>query len=375
MRRIAHWVLGAATAVSISAGAEEFQCPEGAKDSGYRPGIIVRWCEVTRDSRLLYHGPVWRWHRNGQLASKEYYIYGNAEGETPSWYEDGKMSSYGSFKSGNKTGLWKYWDPAGRIQTEVGYAESGNKWTRYYPDGRKLAEGTFVQSGKIGLWVYWDKDGKEKARCDFGEGLLALPNKSCRTIASEVEPKGYSRPIPKAVRAQAAAVVLTIGPEVYHLAVPPGWVADTDAGKRDQAPIVFYQEGDSWRGTGPSLYVRVLFKDGVTLSKVVANEKENFEDRVAEYTEKALTRGSLRSGRSYITKTVSYKPLTQTDSPFSIVSDNVIHERISFLDVSGPIVLLVVLTSHSEKQLNDSVKSQMSLIASLRAPAKAGAGQ
>ncbi|SPF40324.1 exported hypothetical protein [Syntrophobacter sp. SbD1] len=103
--------------------AEEFKCPEGAKDSGYKPGNIVRWCEIERDGRLLYHGPVWRWYRNGQMKGKENYIYGNAEGEWQGWFENGKMSSLGSFRGGNKTGLWKYWYTSGSIKTEATYNE------------------------------------------------------------------------------------------------------------------------------------------------------------------------------------------------------------------------------------------------------------
>lgn len=40
----------------------KFRCPTGAHDSGRgpSPGVIVRWCAVQRDGRLLYHGPVWR---------------------------------------------------------------------------------------------------------------------------------------------------------------------------------------------------------------------------------------------------------------------------------------------------------------------------
>jgi antitoxin component YwqK of YwqJK toxin-antitoxin module len=86
------------------------------------------------------------------------------EGEWPSWYENGKPSSLGTFKNGDKTGLWKYWDEAGWLKTEVTYTETGNLRTDYYPTGKSKATGMFVQSGKIGTWTYWDINGKEKAK-------------------------------------------------------------------------------------------------------------------------------------------------------------------------------------------------------------------
>ena len=70
-------------------------------------------------------------------------------------------------------------------------------------------------------------------------------------------------------------------------------------------------------------------------------------------------------------KTISYKPLVQTDSPFSIVSDNTIHETISFLDGSDQIVLMVVLTCNSEKQLSESTPALTSLLSSFRVLADA----
>jgi hypothetical protein len=345
--------------------AEEFKCPEGTKDSGYQPGNIVRWCEIERDGRLLYHGPVWRWHRNGQIQGKENYVYGNAEGEWQSWFENGKIASLGSFKDGGKTGLWKYWDTSGNIKTEVTYNEGGNFWLEYYSTGRKKAEGKAIRGGKIGLWTYWDEVGKEKASCDFGEGLFVLPNGACRVIAEELEPKGYSRPMPIALKTKDGKASLRVALQIYEFTTPSGWVADVDAGKKDNTPLVFYPKGSAWRGSGPNMYLRVLFKEDKPFKSVVEREKEHFQESAAEYKEKQQKFGKTKGDKDYITKVISYKPLIQTDSPFSIVSSNVISEAISFLDVSDKIVLMLVLTSQSESQMNKSLTSMLTLVSSL----------
>ena len=215
MIRIVLLILLVIPATTMAAQSGEFKCLDGAEDSGpYKPGNVVRYCSISNDGRLLYHGSVWRWYRNGQPEGKEFYILGNAEGEWPSWYENGKPSSLGKFKDGNKTGLWKYWNENGWLETEVIYTQTGNLWTEYYPIGRKKASGKSTASGKIGVWTYWDADGKQKAKCDFGNGLFALPSKSCQFIASKLEPKGYSQPVPVATTTPGSDVNYYFYPDI-----------------------------------------------------------------------------------------------------------------------------------------------------------------
>jgi hypothetical protein len=301
------------------------------------------------------------------MESKGVYVFGNAEGEWPSWHENGKPSSLGTFKNGSKMGLWKYWDAAGWLKTEVTYTETGNRWTEYYPTGKKKATGESLRSGKVGVWTYWDTSGKEKAKCDFGNGLFALPSKPCHIIANELEPKGFSQPIPIATTTPDSRAVITIASQAYQLAIPPGWVADTKAGKEEQAPLVLYPTGSSWRGTGPNIYFRVLYKSGRSFDSIVKNETDGFQQNVAEYTERATKRGKLQNGKPSLAKTITYKPLIQTDSPFSIVSDNTIHETISYLDASDQVVVMAVLACHSESQLKESTPALMALLTSFRA--------
>src|SRR5262245_59755790 len=111
MRGISVLLFATLAVTAVAADSGEFVCLPGARNPApYKPGNVVQWCEIEKDGRPLYHGSVWRWYQSGQLASKEFYVYGNAEGECPSWYEDGKPSSLGTFKNGSKVGLWKYWD-------------------------------------------------------------------------------------------------------------------------------------------------------------------------------------------------------------------------------------------------------------------------
>jgi hypothetical protein len=365
--RVFGLVLAGALAAPVRA--EEFKCPEGAKDSGERPGIVVRWCEVTKDGRLLYHGPVWRWHRNGQLMAKENYVYGAMDGEIPSWWENGKQSSLGSFRGGKRIGRWKFWDEQGRIKFDVTYGDQGAAKDDYYPSGKKRASGTFNDGAKLGVWVYFNEDGTEKARCDFGEGLFALPkDPGCKMIADELDPKGFSRPVPRATVTPDGNAVIRIGPQTFAFTTPPEWTADATAGAEDGVPLVFFPKGTGWRKAGRNMYVRPLFKDGKGMKAVMESEKASFAGNVAEYKEAPLKTGKVSSGREYVAKTITYKPVMQTDSPFSIVQDNTIREAAAYLDASPEVVLLVVLACDEEQQMKTSLPNLTALVESARVP-------
>lgn len=345
----------------VPAPAEEFKCPEGTKDSGSVPGMVVRWCEIWRDGRLLYHGPVWRWHDNGQIEGKEYYIYGDAEGKWPSWYENGNRSSLGGFSKGEKTGLWKYWDSDGWLKTEVTYTDKGNLRTDYYPSGQKMAVGVFAQSGKIGQWVYWDASGAVKARCDFGEGLFTLPSKDCELIAKELDPEGFSPPVPVARALDDRHVEIGIASQVYGFGVPAGWFAHIDAGTKEDSPVVLHPRDSDWQ-TSPNISIRPAYKSGHSFRETVEAEVECIEDDVAEYHEDVAEIRRLKSGEAYRFKAISYHPVMATDSPFSIEASNVVRERVAFLNASNEIVLIVALTSSSETEASKLTQQFMSVV-------------
>jgi hypothetical protein len=348
--------------------AAEFKCPVGAHDSGGGPipGTVVRWCEIERDGRLVYHGPVWRWYPSGKLEGKEYYVNGAAAGVWPSYYENGHMSSLGALKSGRKMGLWKYWDEGGRLRTEVTYSKFDYVRVDYYSSGRKKAVGVAAESGKIGEWTYWDRNGNEKARCDFGRGVFSVSGGPCQTIANELDPKGYSLPIPIADREDDGKVALRVDSEAFRFTTPQGWTADVDAGRQEELPLVLYPRGKNWRAPGANMYVRVCFKGGKSFEQTIKDDNDDFEQNVEDYREQSQTKGRSPTGREYVLESISYKPVIATDSPFSIVASNQVHEKIAYLDASDKVTLLLVLTADSQAGLNKSSPAFQSLLESFR---------
>lgn len=346
----------------------KFQCPRGAHDSGRgpAPGIIVRWCQVERDGRLLYHGPVWRWYRSGKLEGKEYYVYGDAAGVWPSYYENGHMSSLGDWEKGEKRGLWKYWDRQGHLRTEVTYSDQGNLRTDFYLSGRKKSIGVFTQSGKIGKWTYWGENGAVKAHCDFGRGVFGISDAGCRMIADDLDPKGYSPPIPTGAQGNNGSLSVQVGPQVFKFTRPEGWVADVDAGRRDGLPLVFYPQGSKWKASGENMYIRIFFKKGRSFQQVIEDDEQGFESNVSGFHDQLIKSGRLHSGMGYRVDSITYQPLIDTDSPFSIVASNHIYEHAAYLDASHEVVVLVVLTADSTRQLRHSLPAFQSVLQSAR---------
>ena len=343
----------------------EFKCPSGTHDSGAgpSPGVVVRWCDVERNGRPVYHGPVWRWYPSGKLDGKEYYVNGDAAGVWPSYYENGHMSSLGAWDGGTKRGLWKYWDGSGWLKTEVTYSKEGNSRTDYYPSGRKKAVGVFTRSGKVGKWTYWTQNGKEKAHCDFGRGAFTISDGGCKMIADELDPKGYSPPIPVGTKADDGSVSVRIDSQTFKFTSPQEWTADVNAGSEEDAPLVFYPKGRKWRTAGANMYVRVCYKNGRSFEAVTKDSRDDFEQTVADYQEHSSKKGRL-SGRDYRLDAITYKPVIETDSPFSIVASNRVHEQVAYLDGSDEVVLLLVLTANSDQQLDQSLPAFRALLES-----------
>ena len=355
----------------VTARADDFRCLDGATNPGpRRNNAPMRACVNPKND--LYHDSVWRWYESGRLGAKEFYNNGAAEGEWSAWFANGNLGSLGSYKSGQKLGLWKYWDESGWLTTEVTYNPTGNVYVHYYPSGSRKATGLTLRGEKIGSWTYWDAKGQVKATCDFAKGLFALPDHPCRIIAEELEPKGFSRPIPSATLETQDKAVLKIASESYLFQVPEGWQADVEAGLKDGIQLALYPLGTAWRGTAPNIYVRAMFKDGKPFKAVVASESENFAQNVADYKEQQVKKGLTNSAHAVLAKTIKYKTLMQTDSPFVVVSDNTRHEMLAFLDASDQTVLLLVLTCKTQKQLKESRPAFGSLVTSVRTPQEAG---
>jgi hypothetical protein len=307
------------------------------------------------------------------MASREIYVHGNAEGETPSWYENGTPSSRGTFRDGNKIGTWRYWDESGHLTTEVSYSPQRNSLTTYYPSGHKRAVGAFVNGAKVGAWIFWHPDGTERARCDFANGLFVLPDGPCHLIADSLEPAGFSRPLPTGEVAPDHATI-HIGTEAYELRAPARWVADAAAGREDRIPLALYPEGSAWKDSGPKIYLRALFRDGRSFQKTVDDERLGFREEVAVYHSLALRRGRLPNGTRLVSAAISYRRTISTDSPFEIVAPDTTFEVTTFLDASSRVVLLAVLASTTRAQRDTNLPAFNSLLNSLHGPGAPSSG-
>ncbi len=353
---------------SSSPRPETFACPAGTRDSGLKGRQVVRWCGYERDGRIVFHGPVWRFHRNGTVSAKERFVDGELDGEVWTYFEDGRPASQGTIQKGERAGTWRFWNEDGHLAAEEGYTASGVEREVYYPSGKKRASGLLRDGAKVGSWDLWYEDGGN-TRCDFGDGLFALPpgDEDCRKIAEEVEPKGFARPVPKGTVTEDGFAIVTIGPQSYAFRAPEGWIADAAAGAAQGLPLVFVPEGSAWKDPHRNMWIRVILKEGRQLDGVTYDERMAFGKKVGDYREFLLAPRTGRLGRIEA-ETVRYTIPTRPDAPFAMVEGRDMLGAVAFLDVSPQVVLAVVLEADSKVPMKRSRDPFVELVTSARPP-------
>jgi hypothetical protein len=366
VKLFAYWLGCLLVSFVLPVAAEEFKCLEGARDTGFAPGTVLRWCEIKNGDRLVYHGSVWRWHQNGKFENKEMYVMGIAEGEMQTWYEDGTLRTTGQYSRGVKTGLWKYRDKSGKISNEVNYTKEGYKTIEYHDNGRKSGEGIFLMSGKIGLWVHWAKNGDEIARCDFKNGLLSLPNKACQIIADKLTPIGYSRPVPSVQIGANGQLLVNAGDEIVQLTMPAGWLADTSTLEGEGLSAILHPQGKSWLDDALSISVRVLYKNGNSFKSAIKKDSEILADDFYNFVQEKQSSAKQMNGLAVDSSSIRYRPLLRVDSPFPIVSEKSINGKVSYLDISNSMILVLVLKAPSIDEFDNSIKYHNELTSSAK---------
>lgn len=69
---------------------------------------------------------------------------------------------------------------------------------------------------------------------------------------------------------------------IFALAEPAGWKMDTDSGKRDGVPVVYYQSGQSWDNAPVVMYANTAVKacqPGTGLEAFIKNEVQELKNK------------------------------------------------------------------------------------------------
>lgn len=114
------------------------------------------------------------------------------------------------------------------------------------------------------------------------------------------------------------------------------------------------------------MYVRPVYRDGRDFPGAVAAEGEAFRKSVVDYAERPAGEGKTASGRPWVAKSVSYHAAQEAVGGAKIVNDALAHEAVAFVDASDDVVLLLVLASHEEKQVDQALPALRELASSAR---------
>ena len=350
-----------------AAPAAGFACPKGTKEAGVGQEKQARWCESMVDGKIVLDGPFWRFYPDGKLASKETFARGNAVGTYEAWHPNGKLARKGSYKKGLAVGTWKHWDDQGRLRSELAYKLPRATRTEYFPNGKVRARGDLLDGAKVGTWTLRDDAGTVVGTCDFGKGLVALPpGEPCRLIAETVEPKGFARAPATAAVAADGSFTVQVGKQSWAFTTPAGWVADGKVGAADGLPVVLHPRGAAPWGGPATMYVRPVFRDGRNFPGAVAAEAESFRKSVVDYGEKLAGEGKTSAGRAWMAKALTYRSTQEAVGGARIVNDVQAHEAVAFVDASDEVVLLLVLASRDEKQVELALPALRELASSVK---------
>jgi len=104
---------------------------------------------------------------------------GKKQGPWVKNYPNGKIMYEGTFRDDKPVGLFKRYNEAGVLQSELTYADKKDEARAlfFHPDGHKAAEGTYVAKKKEGLWKFYSATqpsyliGEENYYDDLRHGL------------------------------------------------------------------------------------------------------------------------------------------------------------------------------------------------------------
>jgi hypothetical protein len=114
------------------------------------------------------------------------------------------------------------------------------------------------------------------------------------------------------------------------------------------------------------MYIRVFFGKESSFAQTVEDDKQGYQEGVAEYKEAINGSARFANGCPYVLKSIGYKRLIHTNSPFSIVASNQFLERVVYLDASDNFALASVLSADNLQELQQSIPAFNGVLQSLK---------
>ncbi len=176
-------------------------CPKEARLVGAPyPKGISQWCAASsKDGKEVRHGDYRRWHKNGNLKSKEFYYLGKHDGKVERFYKSGTPRELITYDKGVKSGPYEQWNKDG-TQKSKGFYLDGAKhghfawWSR---GGQLKEQGEYVNDMKSGEWISFHRNGHVKTKSRWLEGRLHGPSDTYDRDGKLVEREVYALNVPE----------------------------------------------------------------------------------------------------------------------------------------------------------------------------------
>ena len=140
----------------------------------------------------------------------------------------------------------------------------------------------------------------------------------------------------------------------YTISAPKGWIMDESAGKHQGLSVVFYRKGESWKRGKAVMYVNVTNrKGGYSVNKAISFD---IADHKKAYPKSKVTRAeTIRTADHRKSATYLF------DNP---ADKTAAKEQVAYVE-TPTVVLLIALTSESEKNFRNAVADHTALVKSV----------
>ncbi len=97
---------------------------------------------------------------------------GRKQGEWAKYWDSGKVRYMGAFENGMPNGLFRHFDEAGVLTSEVLHVGERSRARHFHPEGGLMATGNYIDQRKDSTWNYYDVEGRLRKVEHYSKGEL-----------------------------------------------------------------------------------------------------------------------------------------------------------------------------------------------------------
>jgi antitoxin component YwqK of YwqJK toxin-antitoxin module len=136
-----------------------------------------------------FSGEMVTYHKNGELASLDQFVFGRRHGLGKKWFEDGTLAYESTYRNGRREGVTRSWWFNGNRRSFTYYQQGkaeGVAWL-WYRNGNKFKRFNFALGNPVGIQQAWRENGKLLSNFEYKNGRIYGLRKANNCVGLEDE--------------------------------------------------------------------------------------------------------------------------------------------------------------------------------------------